>query len=127
MRFFEWMYSEGEEVNLSYLFSPPSHTKQIGRETGYQVGDGIARYVSPHGSYRYVFYFKSQPIGALQVVKQGRTKAIVANVFVHPDYRRQKIATFLLDRAKQDFRYLSHQPYENLSDDAKSWVASFSD
>lgn len=46
MRFSEWFLEESE-VDLSYLLSPPSQTRQIGPEKGNPVGDGIARYVEP--------------------------------------------------------------------------------
>ncbi len=44
------------EVDLSGYFLPPNRVPMIGPETGRQVQNGISKYVSPHGSARYVYY-----------------------------------------------------------------------
>ena len=121
MNFKAWF--EQEDPQLHYLLGAPGTLPQIGDETGDPVNDGIARYDSPHGSYRYVYYINGQPVSALQVVSRDRRQgAKVANVFTHPDFRRQKLATQLLQQAQSDFRDVQHQPRDTRSASANQWI-----
>jgi len=122
MNFRKW-YNEQEEPNLSYLLSPPGKVPHIGEETGEPVHHGIAKYDSPYGSYRYVYYLDGQPVSALQVVaRDKRSGAKVANVFTHPDFRRQKFATQLLQQAQSDFRTIQYPPRDERSNLANQWI-----
>ena len=113
----------GTEPDLSYLLSPPGEVPHIGPESGESINHGIARYDSPHGSYRYVYYHDGQAVSALQVVsKDKRTGAQVANVFTHPNFRRQNFATQLLRQAQTDFRTIQHRPRDERSDPANKWI-----
>lgn len=122
MHFRTWFH-EQEEPDLFYLLSPPGKTLQIGPETGEPVNNGIVRYDSPHGSYRYVYYLDGQPVSALQIVSRDkRSGAQVANVFTHPNFRRQQLATQLLQQAQSDFRNIQHQPRDERSNLANQWI-----
>lgn len=96
-------YLESAETNLSYLLLPRGKTHQIGAEKGRIKTNGIARYDSPHGSYRYVMYKKGEAVAALQIMYRTGGKALVSNVFVKKENRRKGYATALLKKAKKDF------------------------
>ncbi len=116
MSFKQWLEStEG----LEYLLGPKGQLPQIGPEEGVAIQDGIARYVSPHGSYRYVFYQHGAAVSALQLVTMDQKTASIANVYTVPNLRGQGLATQLLQAAKKDFPTISHSPH--LSDDGAAW------
>jgi GNAT superfamily N-acetyltransferase len=122
MHFRTWFH-EQEEPDLSYLLNPPGAVPQIGEETGEPVNHGIVRYDSPYGSYRYVYYLDGQAVSALQIVSRDkRSGAKVANVFTHPNFRRQQLATQLFQRAQSDFGNIQHQPRGERSDLANRWI-----
>ena len=105
--FIQWM--ESNEPDLSYLLAPAGGTKQIGPEK--QIGstrDGSIKFLSPHGSYRYVRYVDGTPVSALQIVSSDGKNGQVANVYTLPEYRKQGFARELLDRAKQGFESITH-------------------
>lgn len=105
--FIQWM--ESNEPDLSYLLAPAGGTKQIGPEK--QIGnarDGSIKFLSPHGSYRYVRYVDGKPVSALQIVSSDGRNGQVANVYTLPEYRKQGFARELLDRAKQGFESITH-------------------
>ena len=105
--------------DLSYLLK--SKVSQIGDEkVVYETPNGICKYVSQEGSYRYIYKINGQAISALQVVSRDGKNAIVANVFTLPEYRRQKIAKKLLLHARSDFQTVEHSPIE-LTDLGKAW------
>ena len=58
------------QKNLSWLLSSPGSTPQIGPETGAPVFNGIATYISDHGSTRFVLYVEGLPVSGLQLVAQ---------------------------------------------------------
>lgn len=125
MHFRTWFH-EQEEPNLSYLLNAPGAVPHIGEETGEPVNHGIARYDSPYGSYRYVYYLDGQAVSALQVVTMDKRRgAKVANVFTHPDFRRQQLATQLLQQAQSDFRTVQYPPRDERSTLANQWIDSF--
>ncbi len=110
--------SIGLDVNLR----DPGQVPGIGPERGKRPGpNGIGKYVSPHGSTRYVAYVQGQPVSALQVVSRDGRSARVANVFTSPEHRRSGWASTLMARARKDFGSISHASEENISDDGKAW------
>jgi hypothetical protein len=116
------------DPDLSYLLGPPGKVPHIGQETGEPINHGIAKYDSPHGSHRYVYYHDGQAVSAIQVVSQDkRSGARVANVFTHPDFRRQRFATQLLQQAKSDFRSVGFPPEHERSDSANKWLGGITE
>lgn len=111
------LFQNGLEVYLN----APGRVPGIGPETGRALREGIARFVSPHGSYRYVLYRAGEPLAALQVVSADRRRAVVANVYVAPGSRRQGLASQLLQRAERDFE-VEHAREESRSADAQAWI-----
>lgn len=100
---------ESFEPDLRYLLSPAGEARQIGPET--QVGrpeDGSVKFLSPHGSYRYVRYIEGKPVAALQIMSKDGRRGTIANVYTLPEYRRKGIARELLERARRGFESLSH-------------------
>jgi len=66
----------------------------------------LSTYPSNKKSYRYLYHDENDiPIGAMQIRTLGprSKKAVIQNVHVSENNRRQKIATKLLYRARQDF------------------------
>lgn len=107
MRFRAWL--ESNEPDLRYLLGPAGSIPQIGPET--QVGDpkdGSVKFLSPHGSYRYVQYVDGRPASALQIVSRDGSTGQVANVYTLPEYRKQGLARGLLDRARKGFEKITH-------------------
>ena len=122
MKFKAW-YNESAEPNLSYLLGAPGTLPSIGEETGEPVGHGIAKFVSPHGSFRYVCYVEGQAVSAIQVVvAKGKRSAHVANIFTHPNHRREGFATQILQQIKLDFNSIKYPPREERSDLANQWI-----
>ena len=110
---------------VELLLKPRGEVPFIGRERGPSrpPASGIAKYVSPHGSYRYVGYIDGEPVAAMQIVSTSRRLGTIAHVFVASSYRRRRLATSLLERAKQDFEEVRHAEEPSLSDDAKALIA----
>jgi GNAT superfamily N-acetyltransferase len=69
---------------------------------------------------RYVHYEGGRAVGVIQITtKGGRSKkATIANVYVEPEFRRQKIAANLLKRARQDFE-VKHS--DDLTNDGRAF------
>lgn len=113
--------TESYEPDLSYLLGPRGAVRAIGPEDGPEPpAHGIARYRSPHGSTRYVYYVDGAPVSALQVTSRDRRHARVANVWTAPHARRRGYATLLLQRARRDFKTVEHS--DDLSPDARAWI-----
>lgn len=108
LNFKKWIIQE--ELDLSYLLSPVGQVPQIGPEKAFpkEVVNGSIKYVSPHGSYRYVYFVDGKPVSALQVVSRDKKSASIANVYTLPEYRRLGYAKILFDHAKEDFESLEH-------------------
>ena len=109
MNFKSWLLSESSEPDLAYLLAPAGGTPHIGPER--QIGnprDGSVKFLSPHGSYRYVRYVDGKPVSALQIVSRDGENGQIANVYTVPEYRKQGFAKDLLDRARQGFESISH-------------------
>lgn len=115
--------------DLSYLLGGPGKLPQIGPESVLQsTTNGISIYVSPHGSYRFLYMKNNMPIAALQVVTMDGQNASIANVWTDPEYRRKGLATQLLNAAKEQFAVVKHHDDvtdSELSDDGKQWKSSF--
>ena len=112
---------EVAEPDLSYLLAPRGRARAIGHEDGPEPPtDGIARYRSPHGSYRYVYYVDGVAVSALQVMTRDKRHGRVANVWTAPQARRHGYATALLQQARRDLKTVEHS--DDLSTDAVAWV-----
>ena len=118
MQFKLWLETE----DLRYLLSPPGQTGQIGSEQtfGDDSEDGIVKYVSPQGSYRYVYLINKKPVSALQVVSSDGVNGIIANVFTKPDFRRHGFAKKLFQMAQQDFTSVQHS--KHVGDMGAAWI-----
>jgi GNAT superfamily N-acetyltransferase len=108
------------DADLSMYLTPKGKVPTIGPETGRKVANGIARYVSPHGSVRYVSYVEGQPVSVLQVVSMDGKTAKVANVFTEIEYRRKGLAAKLMKRARKDFAKVEHS--EHLTASGAKWA-----
>jgi predicted GNAT family acetyltransferase len=112
--------------NLSSILHPMGKAPGIGPEKerikAPDDGFGIQVLKSPHGSYRYVYLNQGVPVAAVQVVSRDGKNCQIANVYTHPDYRRQGLATLLLRRIEWDFKTVKHS--EHLSDAGKAWKDS---
>jgi len=117
MKFKLWLENE----MLQYLLSPAGQTSQIGPEEnlGGDTKNGAVKYVSPHGSYRYIYMVDGQAVSALQVVSRDGTNAQIANVYTMPDVRRQGYARQLLQLAQQDFDTVVHS--DHIGELGKAW------
>jgi len=82
----------------------------------------IDLYVSPLGSWRYVYQIDGRPCGVLQVVSRNGRDGQIANVYVLPAFRRRGIASELLREARKTFHTVHHSEY--LSTDARRWIAA---
>ncbi len=111
---------EAFEPDLSYLLLPGGKAPQIGQEKGKALSNGISKYVSPHGSTRYVMYVKGTAVAALQVMSRG-SMSRAANVFVAKGYRRKGYASKILKRAKRDFKSIELSP--DRSEAGGKWAA----
>lgn len=118
MNFKIWL--ENSEPDLSYLLLPKGQVPQIGLEKGRSKKNGIAKYKSPNGSYRYVLTVNNTIISALQIVSQDGIIGYVANVFTDKNFRRRGLARKLLDEAKKDFKGIEHS--KHLSELGKLWI-----
>lgn len=110
-------------AGLEVYLGDPGKIPGIGPEKGKKPpsGNGIAKYVSPYGSTRYVAYANGVAIAALQVVSRDKKHASIANVFTAAEARRSGWASALLAAARRDFKTVVFPSEENLSDDGKAW------
>jgi predicted GNAT family acetyltransferase len=109
-------------AGLEVYLNDPGKVPGIGAERGKKpTGNAIAKYVSPHGSTRYVAYVEGEPVSALQVVSKDKKTAIIANVFTTPEARRQGWASRLLATARHDFKIVQHASEEDISEEGKKW------
>jgi len=109
-------------AGLEVYLGDPGKVPGIGAERGKKPsGNGIAKYVSPHGSYRYVAYVEGQPVAALQVVSRDKKQAVISNVYTSPEHRREGWAAELLRHARHDFKLVEHASEEDISDEGKAW------
>lgn len=104
-----------------YVLYPPGAASVIGPESGHPVQNGIAKFVSPHGSTRYVFYENGQAVSGLQVMSRDDIRAVIAYVYTVPGRRRHHLADRLLQRARQDFERVDHAPEQHLSQLGTAW------
>ena len=106
---------------LAVYLGDPGTVPGIGPERGKKPTSGIARYKSPHGSVRYVWYEHGTPFAALQVVTRDGRHAVIANVYTAPTRRREGLAAALLARARRDFQTVEHAGEAHLSAAARAW------
>ena len=111
---------------LAAYLVPRGAAPGIGDEKGPKAvpAQGIAKYTSPHGSTRYVYYVDATPVAALQVVSRDGKSASIANVYTDPAHRKQGYAKKLLLRARKDFRSVVHASEGNISDEGEAWRAA---
>lgn len=106
--------------HLSYLIGPKGRVSQIGSETGAAPRNGIAVFKSPHGSYRFVMLDDGEIVAALQVMHRPGVKALAANVYVAPGYRRKGLASVLAREAERAFGEVMYSA--DRSSAGESWV-----
>ena len=93
-------------TDLSWLLLPPGAPlvmKLLGEETGKPRKKGLARFKTPLGSTRYVWYIAGEPVAGLQVMSRTGYYGVVANVWTDPSRRRRGYARRLLVAARKDF------------------------
>jgi predicted GNAT family acetyltransferase len=116
MDFKTWLESEMDDI-----LGGSGTLRQIGDEkVVYENPNGISKYVSPHGSYRYVYMVDGKIISALQIVSQKRGVGIVARVTTLPEFERQGYASALLGQARKEFRTIL--PAEHLTERGRNWT-----
>jgi len=117
------LQSDMDDVSeyLAVYLGDPGTVPGIGPERGKKPTSGIARYKSPHGSVRYVWYEHGRPLAALQVVTRDGKQAQIANVYTVPARRREGLAAVLLAKSRHDFQTVAHAGEANLSADARAW------
>jgi len=108
---FDILYSRRSDTDLAYLLGEPGQVPHIGTESGARVEDGIAKYVSPAGSTRYVRYVGGAPVAALQVMSRDGRVGTIANVFTDTTGRRKGYATELLRQAGVAASWVHDQSY----------------
>ena len=109
MNFKKWILTDSQEPDLAYLLGAAGTIPQIGpeKQTG-NTPDGSVKFLSPHGSYRYVRYIQGKPVSAIQIVSKDGKNGSIANVYTLPEYRKQGFARELLNRARQGFESITH-------------------
>lgn len=110
---------ESTTSDFADYLEPKGKSQSIGKEAGKFNQDGISRFISPYGSYRYVHAIDGKIVGALQVMSRDGKKGTIANVVVQPEHRRKGIAKELLAKAKKDFDQIDHSG--DLSELGKAW------
>lgn len=118
--------TQRDEPLAAYL-APKGRAPGIGLERGTAIRDGIARFRSPHGSTRYIFYREGEPLAVLQVVSRDGKHATIANVYVRPEARRKGLASRLLARARRDFQSVEHASESHLSAEGRAWKEAVRD
>jgi len=109
-------------AGLEVYLNDPGKVPGIGPERGRKPkGNEITKYVSQHGSTRYVAYVQGEPVSVLQVVSRDGKTAIIANVFTVADHRREGWATSLLKQARRDFKVVEHASEDDLSEAGRAW------
>ena len=104
----------------------PGEAVAIGPESGRppKSGNGIARFVSRHGSYRYVAFVDGRGVSALQVMSKDGEHGRIAIVFTDAAYRREGWASKLLKRARQDFESIDHAPEIDRTQSGLLWSSA---
>ena len=111
-----------EETDLKYLLGDRGKIPHIGQEKGRKKKDGISKYVSPFGSYRYVYYLNGEAVSVLQVMaKEGIV--VAANVYTVGSVRRKGYASKLFKAAKKDFPFITLN--KSRSSDGQAWASQY--
>ena len=92
------------------LLQPIGASRMVGDEKLMSQDDtfshGLSQFPSSKKSYRYLYHDEDKkPIGSMQIQTSGprSKKAVIQNLYVAEDNRREGIASKLLKRARQDF------------------------
>jgi len=92
------------------LLQPIGSSRMVGDEKLLSQDDtfshGLSEFPSSRKSYRYLYHGEdNKPIGSMQIQTSGprSKKAVIQNLYVAENNRRQGIASKLLERARQDF------------------------
>jgi hypothetical protein len=92
------------------LLQPIGASRMVGDEKLMSQDDtfshGLSQFPSSKKSYRYLYHGEDKkPIGSMQIQTSGprSKKAVIQNLYVAEDNRREGIASKLLKRARQDF------------------------
>ena len=103
-----WRNSEPHPEND--LLQPIGASKMVGDEKllsqDNTFSHGLSEFPSSRKSYRYLYHGEdNNPIGSMQIQTSGprSKKAVIQNLYVSENNRRQGIASKLLKRARQDF------------------------
>jgi predicted GNAT family acetyltransferase len=103
-----WRNSEPHPEND--LLQPIGASKMVGDEKllsqDNTFSHGLSEFTSSRKSYRYLYHGEdNNPIGSMQIQTSGprSKKAVIQNLYVSENNRRQGIASKLLKRARQDF------------------------
>lgn len=93
----------------------------VGQEKAVKCGNNCVKLTDPYGSVRYILDDGTNPIAAIQLMTKGKS-AVIANIYVDPEYRRKGIATGLVELAKNDYPNIQYS--ENLTSDGISFEKS---
>ena len=98
--------------SLAWLLGiPGANSAYTGDEKEVSSGSThIIEYRGEFGSIRYLWLEDGQTIGGIQLVTSGRD-SVLSNVYVDPNYRRQGIASRLIEHAKKKHPRLQISPY----------------
>lgn len=94
------------EAAMHHLLAPVGQSQLIGDEQGRAVRNGVAKFVSPLGSTRFVFSEDGVSLAALQVMSRAGIPAVATNVYTDPDSRGRGLATHLFVKAFESFKDL---------------------
>jgi GNAT superfamily N-acetyltransferase len=105
-----WKSSDWKPHPENDLLQPIGASRMVGDEKLMSQDDtfshGLSQFPSSKKSYRYLYHDEDKkPIGSMQIQTSGprSKKAVIQNLYVAEDNRRQGIASKLLKRARQDF------------------------
>lgn len=93
----------------------------VGAEKATKCGNHCVKLTDQHGSVRYILDDGTKPIAAIQLMVKGKS-AIIANIYVDPEYRRNGIATTLVELTKNDYPNIQYS--ENVTEDGKPFETS---
>lgn len=108
------------------LLKPIGQSINIGDESGDFINDGFSVFKNPYGSMRFVYSVDGDIKSAIQVMStDGGKTGVIANVYTHPEYRRQGIATKLMEFTRSKVKNLVHS--DSLTYDGSQWKNSLNE
>jgi GNAT superfamily N-acetyltransferase len=108
------------------LLKPMGQSINIGDESGDFINDGFSVFKNPYGSMRFVYSVDGDIKSAIQVMStDGGKTGVIANVYTHPEYRRQGIATKLMEFTRSKVKNLVHS--DSLTYDGSQWKNSLNE